>query len=125
MSLNVSACVSGIVSRHLGQTLIFRRSRCGCNEVSFAVGKVKTEYSRDSVPLDPALRSISTPEGWLFANNAARLLWPERLLNVGDILLRGLRLIEIGIDGDHLAEMLQGRIEVGRAVGRQRFVHVR
>jgi integrase len=41
------------------------------------VGDVKTEYSRDSVPLDPALvqalmqhkeRSFSAPEGWLFAN---------------------------------------------------------
>jgi integrase len=41
------------------------------------VGDVKTEYSRDSVPLDPALaqalmqhkeRAFSTPEGWLFAN---------------------------------------------------------
>ncbi len=41
------------------------------------VGDVKTEYSRDSVPLDPAVvealmlhkeRSFSTPEGWLFAN---------------------------------------------------------
>jgi integrase len=41
------------------------------------VGDVKTEYSRDSVPLDLALvevlmqhqgRCIPTPEGWLFAN---------------------------------------------------------
>jgi integrase len=41
------------------------------------VGDVKTEYSRDSVPLDPALvqalmqhkeRSPSAAEGWLFAN---------------------------------------------------------
>ena len=41
------------------------------------VGDVKTEYSRDSVPLDPALvqalmqhkeRSYSAPWGWLFAN---------------------------------------------------------
>ena len=40
-------------------------------------GDVKTEYSRDSVPLDPALvaaliqhkeRWFSSPEGWLFAN---------------------------------------------------------
>ncbi len=43
------------------------------------IGDVKTEYSRDSVPLDPVLveallrhrkRSFSTPEGWLFANPA-------------------------------------------------------
>ncbi len=41
------------------------------------VGDVKTEYSRDRVPLDPALvealkqhkdRWFSAPEGWLFAN---------------------------------------------------------
>jgi integrase len=41
------------------------------------VGDVKTEYSRDSVPLDTAViearmlhkeRSFSTPGGWLFAN---------------------------------------------------------
>jgi len=41
------------------------------------VGDVKTEHSRDSVPLDPAPvqslrqhqeRSYSAPEGWLFAN---------------------------------------------------------
>jgi integrase len=41
------------------------------------VGDVKTEYSRDHVPLDPALAAITlahrdhcypTPEGWLFAN---------------------------------------------------------
>jgi site-specific recombinase XerC len=46
-----------------------------------SLGEVKTEYSRDSVPLDPALvealmqhqkRSISTPEGWPFANPATR-----------------------------------------------------
>jgi serine/threonine protein kinase len=45
------------------------------------IGEVKTEYSRDSVPLDPALvetlmqhkkRSISTSEGWLFANPVTR-----------------------------------------------------
>ena len=41
------------------------------------VGDVKTEYSRDSVPLDPALvevllrhkeRAFAQPEGWVFAN---------------------------------------------------------
>ena len=53
-------------------TLLIQRSI-----VHGRVGDVKTEYSRDSVPLDPALvetlmqhkgRSFSTPEGWLFAN---------------------------------------------------------
>ena len=53
-------------------TLLVQRSR-----VHGRVGDVKTEYSRDSVPLDPALvqalrqhqeRSYSAPEGWLFAN---------------------------------------------------------
>jgi hypothetical protein len=43
------------------------------------VGDVKTEYSRDGVPLDMAVvealmlhkgRSFSTPERWLFANLA-------------------------------------------------------
>ena len=55
-----------------GLTLLIQRSI-----VHGRVGDVKTEYSRDSVPLDPALvealmlhkeRSFSTPEGWLFAN---------------------------------------------------------
>jgi integrase len=53
-------------------TLLIQRSM-----VHGRVGDVKTEYSRDSVPLDPALvdalmqhkeRAFSTPEGWLFAN---------------------------------------------------------
>jgi integrase len=44
-------------------------------------GEVKTEYSRDHVPLDPALanallchrdHSISTSEGWVFANPVTR-----------------------------------------------------
>jgi integrase len=55
-----------------GRTLLIQRSI-----VHGRVGEVKTEYSRDSVPLDPAVvealmehkeRSFSTPEGWLFAN---------------------------------------------------------
>jgi integrase len=55
-----------------GLTLLVNRSI-----VHGRIGEVKTEYSRDSVPLDPALvealmqhkkRSILTPEGWLFAN---------------------------------------------------------
>ena len=55
-----------------GRTLLIQRSI-----VYGRVGEVKTEYSRDSVPLDPAVvealmehkeRSFSTPEGWLFAN---------------------------------------------------------
>jgi integrase len=55
-----------------GLTLLVNRSI-----VHGRIGEVKTEYSRDSVPLDPALvaalmrhkeRAFSTPEGWLFAN---------------------------------------------------------
>ncbi len=54
------------------RTLLVQRSI-----VHGRVGDVKTEYSRDSVPLDPALvealmqhreRSFQAPEGWLFAN---------------------------------------------------------
>ncbi len=57
-----------------GLTLLVQRSI-----VHGRIGDVKTEYSRDSVPLDPALvqalmqhkeRSFSAPEGWLFANPA-------------------------------------------------------
>jgi serine/threonine protein kinase len=53
-------------------TLLVQRS---C--VHGRVDDVKSEYSRDSVPLDPALvqalrqyqeRSYSAPDGWLFAN---------------------------------------------------------
>jgi integrase len=56
----------------LGLTLLIQRS-----VVHGRVGDVKTEYSRDSVPLDTAVvevlmlhkeRSFSTSEGWLFAN---------------------------------------------------------
>jgi integrase len=55
-----------------GLTLLAQRSI-----VHGRVGDVKTEYSRDSVPLDPALvqalvehkeRAFSIPERWLFAN---------------------------------------------------------
>ena len=55
-----------------GSTLLIQRS-----VVHGRIGDVKTEYSRDSVPLDTAVvealrlrkeRSFSTPEGWLFAN---------------------------------------------------------
>ena len=55
-----------------GLTLLIQRS-----VVHGRVGDVKTEYSRDSVPLDAAViealmlhkeRSVPTPEGWLFAN---------------------------------------------------------
>ncbi|HLH10241.1 MAG TPA: site-specific integrase [Terriglobales bacterium] len=55
-----------------GRTLLIQRS-----VVHGRVGDVKTEYSRDSVPLDTAVvealmlhkeRAFSTPEGWLFAN---------------------------------------------------------
>ncbi len=55
-----------------GRTLLIERS-----VVHGRVGDVKTEYSRDRVPLDSAVvealmlhkeRSFSTPEAWLFAN---------------------------------------------------------
>jgi integrase len=55
-----------------GRTLLIQRS-----VVHGRVGDVKTEYSRDSVPLDAAVvealmlhkeRSFAAPEGWLFAN---------------------------------------------------------
>jgi integrase len=55
-----------------GSTLLIQRS-----VVHGRVGDVKTEYSRDSVPLDTAVvealmlhkeRSFSAPDGWLFAN---------------------------------------------------------
>src|ERR1017187_1767322 len=55
-----------------GHTLLVQRS-----VFHGRVGDVKTEYSRDSVPLDTAVvealmlhkeRSFPTPEGWLFAN---------------------------------------------------------
>lgn len=55
-----------------GLTLLVQRS-----VVHGRVGDVKTEYSRDSVPLDIAVvealllhreRCVPTPEGWLFAN---------------------------------------------------------
>lgn len=57
-----------------GLTLLVQRSI-----VHGRVGDVKTEYSRDSVPLDPALaqslmqhkkQSYLAPEGWLFAKPA-------------------------------------------------------
>src|SRR6202051_1630364 len=57
-----------------GFTLLIQRS-----VVHGRIGDAKTEYSRDSVPLDTAVaealmlhkeRSFSTPEGWLVANPA-------------------------------------------------------
>jgi integrase len=57
-----------------GLTLLVQRS-----VVHGRIGDVKTEYSRDSVPLDTAVvealqlhkkRCFPTPEGWLFANPA-------------------------------------------------------
>src|ERR1035438_6511124 len=58
----------------IGLTLLIQRGI-----VHGRVGNVKTEYSRDTVPLDPALvealmlhkeRAFSTPQGWLFATRA-------------------------------------------------------
>src|ERR1035437_1776673 len=56
----------------IGLTLLIQRGI-----VHGPVGDVKTEYSRDTVPLDPALvealmqhkaRGFITTQGWLFAN---------------------------------------------------------
>lgn len=58
----------------------------GRSVVHGRVGDVKTEYSRDIVPLDPALadalalhrsRAASNPEGWLFANPETGRPWHQ------------------------------------------------
>ena len=70
------------------------------------IGEVKTEYSRDSVPLDPALvealmrhktRSISTPEGWLFANPVTRKPYHQEEIQKRYIRKAGIA-TEIGSD---------------------------
>jgi integrase len=57
-------------------TLLVQRSRVHGKD-----GDVKTEYSRDRVPLDPALvnvlvqhrrRWFEAPDGWVFANPVTR-----------------------------------------------------
>ena len=70
------------------------------------VGDVKTEYSRDSVPLDTAVvealmlhkgRSFSTPEGWLFANPATGRPYHQEEIQKKHIRRAG---VDSGIGGD-------------------------
>jgi integrase len=84
-----------------GLTLLVQRSI-----VHGRIGEVKTEYSRDSVPLDPALvealvqhkkRSISTPEGWLFANPVTRKPYHQEEIQKRYIRKAGIA-AEIGSD---------------------------
>jgi integrase len=84
-----------------GLTLLVNRSI-----VHGRIGEVKTEYSRDSVPLDPALvealmqhkkRSISTPEGWLFANPVTRKPYHQEEIQKRHIRKAGIA-AEIGSD---------------------------
>ena len=84
-----------------GLTLLVNRSI-----VHGRIGEVKTEYSRDSVPLDPALvealmqhkkRSISTPEGWLFANPVTRKPYHQEEIQKRYIRKAGIA-AEIGSD---------------------------
>lgn len=84
-----------------GLTLLVNRSI-----VHGRIGEVKTEYSRDSVPLDPALvealmqhkkRSIATPEGWLFANPVTRKPYHQEEIQKRYIRKAGIA-AEIGCD---------------------------
>ena len=84
-----------------GLTLLVNRSI-----VLGRIGEVKTEYSRVSVPLDPALvealmqhknRSISTPEGWLFANPVTRKPYHQEEIQKRYIRKAGIA-AEIGSD---------------------------
>ena len=99
--------VSEIVALQCGDfdfeelTLLIQRSI-----VHGRVGDVKTEYSRDSVPLDPALvetlmqhkgRSFSTPEGWLFANPATGKPYHQEQIQKKHIRTAG---IQANIGGD-------------------------
>ena len=70
------------------------------------VGDVKTEYSRDLVPLDPALvdllmqhrrRCFSPPEGWLFANPVTGRPYHQEEIQKRHIRRAG---IAAGIGGD-------------------------
>lgn len=84
-----------------GLTLLIQRS-----VVHGRIGDVKTEYSRDSVPLDAAVvealmlhkeRSFSTPEGWLFANPATGRPYHQEEIQKKYIRRAG---IASGIGGD-------------------------
>jgi integrase len=82
-------------------TLLIQRS-----VVHGRIGDVKTEYSRDSVPLDTAVvealmlhkgRSFSTPEGWLFANPATGRPYHQEEIQKKHIRRAG---VDSGIGGD-------------------------
>jgi integrase len=84
-----------------GLTLLIQRS-----VVHGRVGDVKTEYSRDSVPLDTAVvealllhreRSSSTPEGWLFANPVTGRPYHQEEIQKKHIRKAG---VATGIGGD-------------------------
>jgi len=84
-----------------GLTLLIQRS-----VVHGRVGDVKTEYSRDSVPLDTAVvealmlhkgRSFSTPEGWLFANPVTGRPYHQEEIQKKHIRKAG---VATGIGGD-------------------------
>jgi integrase len=84
-----------------GFTLLIQRSI-----VHGRVGDVKTEYARDSVPLDKAMvealmlhkeRSVSTPEGWLFANPVTGRPYHQEQIQKKHIRKAG---VAAGIGGD-------------------------
>ncbi len=85
----------------VGLTLLIQRS-----VVHGRIGDVKTEYSRDSVPLDAAVvealmlhkeRSFSTLEGWLFANPATGRPYHQEEIQKTHIRKAG---VAAGIGGD-------------------------
>ena len=70
------------------------------------VGDVKTEYSKDHLPLDPLLvdllgqhreRCYPTAEGWLFANPATGKPYHQEQIQKRHIRPAG---VTVGIDGD-------------------------
>ena len=84
-----------------GRTLLIQRS-----VVHGRVGDVKTEYSRDSVPLHTAVvealmihkeQSFSTPEGWLFANPVTKKPYHQEEIQKKHIRKAG---VASGIGGD-------------------------
>ncbi len=84
-----------------GRTLLIQRS-----VVHGRVGEVKTEYSRDSVPLDTAEvealmlhkeRAFSMPEGWLFANPVTKKPYHQEEIQKKHIRKAG---VAAGIGGD-------------------------
>jgi integrase len=84
-----------------GRTLLIQRS-----VVHGRVGDVKTEYSRDSVPLDTAVvealmlhkeRAFPTLEGWLFANPVTKKPYHQEEIQKKHIRKAG---VATGIGGD-------------------------